>query len=64
MEKEQASVKSLGAKGAALNKTPLGLKKTPAKGVPTKAEERSLKKATVIVADIEDDESEEDKKKG
>lgn len=62
LEKEQASVKSLGAKAAALTKTPLGLKKTPVKGVPTKAEERSLKKATVIVADIEDDESEEDKK--
>ena len=64
LEKEQASIKSLGAKAAALTKTtPLGLKKTPVKAVPTKAEERSLKKATVIVADIEDDESEEDKKK-
>jgi hypothetical protein len=63
LEKEQASVKSLGAKAAALNKTPLGVKKTPSKGVPTKAEERSQKKATVIVADIDDDESEEEDKK-
>lgn len=64
LEKEQASVKSLGAKGAALTKTPLSIKKTPSKPVPTKAEERSQKKATVIVADIEDDESEEENKKG
>ena len=64
LEKEQASVKSLGAKGVALNKTPLGIKKSPVKGVLTKAEERSNKKATVIVADIDDDESEEENKKG